>query len=125
MNFSFKLFKFQGVDVNLKLLFLILFAFIPYNYVIAIFISVLVHELAHAFWANRLHYRVFSIYIDVFGGAQMDSNIPEQDSIKIVAAGPLSNLLLGGISFGVYMISTLYGFPIKFLYDMFFINMLL
>ena len=126
MNLSFKLFKFQGVYVNLKLLFLILFLFIPFNYVIAIFIAVLVHELSHAFWANKLHYRVYSIYIDAFsGGCQMDNNIPESDSIKIAAAGPLSNLILGSFSFGVYTISTLYGFPIKFLYDMFFVNMLL
>ena len=66
MDFQIKLFNFQGVPVYLKLWFLLLFAWIPFSYVIAIFISILVHELAHAYVANKLGYNVFKVYIGLF-----------------------------------------------------------
>lgn len=96
MDFQIKLFDFQGVPVYLKLWFLLLFAWLPFSYVIAIFISILVHELAHTHVANRLGYHVYKVYIGLFNGAaEMNlSQIHERDSIKIVAAGPLSNLIL-------------------------------
>jgi len=96
MDFQIKLFDFQRIPVYLKLWFLLLFAWLPFSYVIAIFISILVHELAHAYVANKLGYNVFKVYIGLFNGAaEMNlSQIHERDSIKIVAAGPLSNLIL-------------------------------
>ena len=96
MDFQIKLFDFQRIPVYLKLWFLLLFAWLPFSYVIASFISILVHELAHAYVANKLGYNVFKVYIGLFNGAaEMNlSQIHERDSIKIVAAGPLSNLIL-------------------------------
>jgi hypothetical protein len=104
MKLEFKMFTFQGSPVYFKLWFLLLFAWVSPSIVVAIFLSVLVHELAHAAVANRLGYNVRQIYIDLFyGAAEIDlDHCPERDAIQIVGAGPISNLLLGIVSFGLY-----------------------
>ena len=95
MKTSFKLFDFVGAPVELSLWFFILFLWMPVSFVIAIFVSVLIHEMAHAYVADRRGWRVFGIKVDLFtGSAAVDTNIPEKDAIPVVAAGPLSNLLL-------------------------------
>ena len=123
MDFQIKLFDFQGVPVYLKLWFLLLFAWLPFSYVIAIFISILVHELAHAYGANKLGYNVFKVYIGLFNGAaEMNlSQIHERDSIKIVAAGPLSNLIL----FFASLIFISAGYSNQFITDFANVNLLL
>jgi Zn-dependent protease len=100
MKFEIKIFDFKGVPVNFKLWFLLLFAWMPATTVICLFFAVLVHEMAHAYAALRLGYHVRSIGIDLFyGSADVDmTNCHERDSMQIVAAGPLSNLMLLGIS---------------------------
>ena len=82
MKLEFKMFNFQGSPVYFKLWFLLLFAWLTPSMVIAIFLSVLVHELAHAFIANSLGYNVRQIYIDLFyGAAEIDlDHCPERDS---------------------------------------------
>lgn len=122
MKLELKMFNFQGSPVYLKLWFLLLFAWVSPTMVFAIFISILIHELAHAFIANRLGYRVHQIYIDLFyGAAEIDLNhCPERDSIPIVAAGPISNLLLFIICFILYPLT---GIP--FLSKMIEVNFLL
>lgn len=98
-NLTFKLFNFLGAPVKLNLLFLILFAIMPISYAISIFIAVMIHEMAHAYVANKKGYRVYGIEIGLFSGAaSMDSNMHRSDAIPITAAGPLSNLLLLGLS---------------------------
>ena len=95
MKTSFKIFDFVGAPVELSLWFFILFLWMPVSWVIAIFVSVLIHEMAHAYVADRRGWRVFGIKVDLFtGSAAVDTNIPEKDAIPVVAAGPLSNLLL-------------------------------
>jgi len=83
---------------------------------------VLVHELTHAFVANRLGYNVRQIYIDLFyGAAEIDlDHCPERDAIQIIGAGPISNLLLAIVSFGVYA-----GTGIPFLTEMIVVNLVL
>lgn len=94
-NLTFKLFTFQGAPVNLNLLFLIIFAVTPIPIAFSIFIAILLHEMAHAFVANRKGYRVHGIEISLFSGsAAIDSNMHERDAIPITAAGPISNLIL-------------------------------
>lgn len=122
MGFTYKLFNFQGSPVLFRITFLLLFLLMPPSMVVAAFISILLHELAHAYTANKLGYQVNNIYIDVFGGAaEMDLNhIPEKDSMKIIAAGPLSNLILFAI-FSLVPATICYGF----FKDLSFINLLL
>ena len=72
----------------------------PVSYAISVFIAVMVHEMAHAFVAHKKGYHVYGIEIGLFSGAaSMDSNMHQADSIPITAAGPLSNLLLMGLSY--------------------------
>jgi len=122
MKLELKMFNFQGSPVYLKLWFLIIFAWFSPSMVIAIFLSVLTHELAHALVANRLGYRVHKIYIDLFyDAAEIDLNhCPERDSIPIIAAGPVSNLLLSGLSFLTYFMT---GIP--FIMDLLLVNIIL
>lgn len=125
MKTSFKLFDFVGAPVELSIWFFILFLFAPVSWVVAIFISVLIHELSHAYIADRKGWRVYGIRVDLFtGSASVDTNIPEKDSIPVVAAGPISNLLLMLVSVPLYMLfqetSPLIG---KFLLDLSVVNL--
>ena len=127
MKQSFKLFTFKGAPVELSIWFFLIFLISPVSWSIAIFISVLVHELAHAYIANKRGWKVFGIKLDLFSGsASIDSNIPERDSIPVVAAGPISNLLLAFITLSIYI--PLYSVnPIldRFLNDLITVNIIL
>jgi Zn-dependent protease len=77
--------------------------------------------MAHAYVADRLGWVVRGIHIDLFSGsAAVDTNIHERDSIKVVAAGPLSNLLLAVLSLGFALV-----FPNNFLLSMVAVNVIL
>ena len=121
MKQSFKLFNFVGSPVELSYWFFLLFLFLPIPTVIAVFISILIHELSHAYVADRLGWMVSGIHIDLFSGsAAIDTNIHEKDSIPVVAAGPLSNLILAVISFLAAIV-----FPNDFFVTMIVVNVLL
>jgi Zn-dependent protease len=129
MKTSFKLFNFVGAPVELSLWFLLIFLMAPMSWGIAIFFSVLIHEMAHAWVADRRGWRVYGIRVDLFtGSAAVDTNMPERDAIPVVAAGPLSNLLLSIIillftgSLGVDSINPI---VFKFLNDLFVVNIIL
>jgi Zn-dependent protease len=105
MKTSFKLFDFVGSPVELSIWFFLLFLWLPVSWVVAIFGSVLIHELAHAYVANKRGWQVYGIKIDLFtGSAAVDTNIPERDAIPVVAAGPISNLLLAILCIPLYMV---------------------
>jgi Zn-dependent protease len=61
--------------------------------------SVIVHELAHAFVARALHLPVTSVTVFHLGGVTQLGREPDdpRDEALIAVAGPLVNLLLGGI----------------------------
>jgi len=122
MKLTYQLFNFYGIPVNFNLMFLILLFFIEPITVVCLFISILIHELAHAFIALQKNYFVSEVKIDVlYGFASMDiSNIPERDSWKIALAGPISNLILSVIA---VLIGSFYDF--EFLSQLFVINILL
>ncbi len=106
-NLTFKLFNFLGSPVKLNLLFLIIFALAPLSVAISIFIAILLHEMAHAYVANRKGYHVYGIEIGLFNGsAAIDSNMHERDAIPISAAGPASNLLLYLLGFIISLVYT-------------------
>lgn len=96
MNLQIKLFDYRGTPVYFKFLFLLLFLWVSPSFVAAIFISMLLHELAHAHMAKRLGYKVNDIQIGLFiGQANMDiDSIKQSHLIRIVAAGPWINMML-------------------------------
>lgn len=106
MKTDYELFKVSGIPVSISLWFLLLLPLTGFNLplVISIFIAVLGHELGHALTAKKLGYGSYGINIGFFAGtAQVDSNMHPRDNIKVVAAGPLVNLVLFllTINFGI------------------------
>jgi Zn-dependent protease len=120
MKTSFKLFNFLGAPVEISFWFFILLLMTSVSATVAIFLSVLIHEMAHAWVAHRRGWQVFGIKIDLFfGTAAVDMTMPERDSIPVVAAGPLSNLVFAFFipvlmvfleSLGIYLNPTMTNF---------------
>jgi Zn-dependent protease len=95
MKQSFRLFNFQGAPVSVSIWFFLLFLMLPPIAVAVVFLSVMIHELGHAWMANRKGYQVYGVTIDMISGAaSIDANMHERDSIPITAAGPISTLIL-------------------------------
>jgi stage IV sporulation protein FB len=121
MKQSIKLFNFQGAPVSLSIWFFLLFLMFPITMVFAVFFSVLIHELAHAWMANKKGYQVYGVTIDMISGAaSIDANMHERDSIPITAAGPISTLIL---CLGALILQPI--IPHQFVDDMFKINLFL
>jgi Zn-dependent protease/CBS domain-containing protein len=86
---------------------------------IAIFISVLIHELCHSLVALSRGMKVSSIVFFIFGGVSNIEKEPETAGVEFImsAAGPASSLVLGvlflGLSYILFLPGTLFtlGFP--------------
>ena len=110
MKNTFKLFDFMETPVYLKYWFFILLPLFilqsggfteqglltGLDLFLSIFVAVLIHELAHTAVAKKLKHSVEHVYLDVFNGAAaIDTTyLAYKDTILIVLAGPLSNLVL-------------------------------
>lgn len=70
-----------------------------------LFVSVLVHELAHSFTAEAKGLRVRGITLFVFGGVSNIEGEPRSapDELLIAAVGPLSSLVLGVLFYVVWL----------------------
>lgn len=70
---------------------------------VALFVSVLLHELGHAVVAQRLGYRIAAIDLHLLGGAAQITEQPDdpRDELWIAAAGPAVSLLLAGAAAGL------------------------
>jgi len=122
MNTQIKLFSFKGIPVKLSLWFLLLFLWLSPPLVISLLISILLHEIGHAWMAKKRGYEVTSIEIGLFAGqANMDiDSIRERDMILIAGAGPWVNLVLISLSLFAY------GFTLtSFFYSMYIVNLFL
>lgn len=72
-------------------------------FVVALYISVLIHELAHVAVARRFRMRVHSVTLHLLGGETLiegESRRPWQE-LAISIAGPLSSLAIGLVCFAV------------------------
>lgn len=104
MKNAFKLFDFMGTPVYLKYWFFILLPLLllqndlstSIDWFLSIFVAVLVHELAHTLVAKKFNHYVEHVYLDLLNGAAaIDTTYsPYNQTILIVIAGPLSNLVL-------------------------------
>jgi len=64
--------------------------------------SIFLHELGHALAARHLGYRTLSIELHPFGGlATIEGRQTPRHSVLISLAGPVTNLCLGGVLFGL------------------------
>jgi Zn-dependent protease len=116
---SFKLGRAFGIDVKVHWTFFLLlafFAFIGYQggggllgalvtiaFLAMLFFSVLLHEFGHSLVAQRLGIKVRDITLLPIGGVSNLRAPPEKPSeeIKITVAGPLVNVVLAPVFFGV------------------------
>ena len=73
---------------------------------ICLFVSVLLHELAHSLTAKRLGYSVISITLMIFGGVSVIAETRGRAShdFMIAAAGPGMSLLLGVVAALAYLV---------------------
>src|SRR5215207_6434129 len=119
MGGSFKIGRFSGIDVKVHWTFLLLLAFFaflgyqtsgslagaltPIAVIVALFICVLLHEFGHSLVAQRLGIEIHSITLLPIGGVSNLESLPEKpsDEVKITLAGPLVNVVLAPIFFGV------------------------
>jgi Zn-dependent protease len=119
MGGAFKIGRFSGIDVRVHWTFFLLlafFGFIGYQTsgsplgaliatvtIVALFFCVLLHEFGHSLVAQRLGLEIHSITLLPLGGVSNLESLPEKpaDEVKITLAGPLVNVVLAPIFFGV------------------------
>ncbi len=119
MGGSFKIGRFSGIDVRVHWTFFLLLAFFvfvgyqtsgslagaltPTAVIVALFICVVLHEFGHSLVAQRLGIGIHSITLLPIGGVSNLESLPERpaDEVKITLAGPLVNVVLAPIFFGV------------------------
>jgi Zn-dependent protease len=116
---SFKIGRAFGIDVRVHWTFFLLlfyFAFVGYRgagnlvgalatvaVIVALFACVLLHEFGHSLVAQRLGIEIPDITLLPIGGIARLKTLPEKpmDEVKIAVAGPLVNVVLAPIFFGI------------------------
>jgi Zn-dependent protease/CBS domain-containing protein len=116
---SFKVGRAFGIDVKVHwTFFLLLLFFAGYGYaqsgnfvgallatglVVVLFVFVVLHEYGHSLVAQRLGIEIQDITLLPIGGLARMSAIPEKpsDEVKIAIAGPLVNVVLAAILYGI------------------------
>jgi Zn-dependent protease len=119
MGSAFKIGRLSGIDVRVHWSFFLLlafFAFVGYEAsgspigaltataaIVALFLCVVLHEFGHSLVAQRLGLEIHSITLLPIGGVSNLESLPEKpaDEVKITIAGPLVNVVLAPIFFGV------------------------
>jgi Zn-dependent protease len=119
MRGSLKIGRFAGIDTYVHWTFAILLgwaAWASYDgagsglavalgtvFLLAVFGSVLLHELGHAVVARKLGVHVAGIELSFFGGAAKMVQLPRTATheLLIAAAGPAVSLILGGAGLGL------------------------
>ncbi|MDQ2947001.1 MAG: site-2 protease family protein [Acidobacteriota bacterium] len=108
-------FQIGGVPVRLHFTFVLLIVFLLVNglgsnqsaafyvlYIIALFTSVLIHELSHAWVGARYGIKTVEIVMFPIGGvSRLARNPKPSEEIWIALAGPLANVLVAGVLLGV------------------------
>jgi Zn-dependent protease/CBS domain-containing protein len=119
MGSSFKVGRAFGIDVKVHWTFFLLlffFAFVGYQgtgnlvgafvtiaVIVALFVCVLLHEFGHSLVAQRLGIDIPDITLLPIGGVARLKTLPERpmDEVKIAVAGPLVNVVLAPIFYGI------------------------
>src|SRR5215211_4095028 len=119
MGGAFKIGRLSGIGVRVHWTFFLLlafFAFLGYQasgspvgaltaiaFIVALFMCVLLHEFGHSLVAQRLGIEIHSITLLPIGGVSNLESLPEKpsDEVKITLAGPLVNVVLAPIFFGL------------------------
>jgi Zn-dependent protease/CBS domain-containing protein len=119
MGGSFKIGRAFGIDVKVHWTFFLLLAFFAFAgyqgsgsaldalvtalVIVALFICVVLHEFGHSLVARRLGIETQDITLLPIGGVARLKSLPERpmDEVKVAIAGPLVNVVLAPIFFGI------------------------
>src|SRR3712207_2709139 len=119
MGGAFKIGRVAGIDLKVHWTFFLLlayFAFAGYQgsgsltnalvtalVIVALFVCVVLHEYGHSLVAQRLGIEIQDITVLPIGGVARLKSLPTRpwDEVKISVAGPLVNVVLAPIFFGV------------------------
>src|ERR671916_692530 len=124
MGNAFKIGRAAGIDVKVHWTFIFLLAFAAFigfrnaaefggnsavgivvtiAIILALFLCVVLHEFGHSLVAQRLGIEIHSITLLPIGGVSHLEALPQKpsDEVKITLAGPLVNVVLAPIFFGV------------------------
>ena len=122
MGSSFKIGRLFGIDLKVHWTFFLLlafFAFVSYQrsgsltnalitalVIVALFVCVVLHEFGHSLVAQRLGIEIQDITVLPIGGVARLKSLPTRpwDEVKIAIAGPLVNVVLAPIFFGVALV---------------------
>jgi Zn-dependent protease/CBS domain-containing protein len=122
MGGSFKIGRAFGIDVKVHWTFFLLLAFFAFAgyqrtasltnalvtiaVILALFLCVVLHEFGHSLVARRLGIETRDITLLPIGGVAQLKSLPEKpmDEVKIAIAGPLVNVVLAPIFFGVALL---------------------
>ncbi len=152
MSGSFRIGRIAGIDINIHISWLIILVlltfllangFFPTAYpghtsvtyivlgfvsTILLFISVLLHELAHSLVARARGMPVHTIVLFVFGGVSNIEREPQTPGVEFSMAfvGPLVSLLIGAVCYGLlFLIRGNHSFIVPMLSYLAFTNILL
>ena len=119
MGGSFKIGRAFGIDVKVHWTFFLLLAFFAFAgyqrtgsllnalvttaVIVALFLCVLMHEYGHSLVAQRLGIEIPDITLLPIGGVARFKALPDKpmDEVKIAVAGPLVNVVLAPIFYGI------------------------
>ncbi len=149
---SFRIGRIAGIDINIHISWLIILVlltfslangYFPASYpgqiytiyfilgfvsTILLFVSVLLHELAHSFVARARGLPVHTIVLFIFGGVSNIEKEPQEAGVEFLMAfvGPLVSLLIGALCYGVlFLIQGNHSFVVPILSYLAFTNILL
>jgi Zn-dependent protease/predicted transcriptional regulator len=131
MSGSFRIGRIAGIDINIHISWLIILVFLTFwlasgyfpmiypgraqgTYVVLgfvstllLFVSVLLHELAHSFVARARGLPVHSIVLFIFGGVSNIEQEPQTAGVEFSMAfvGPLTSFLIGACCYGLLFLS--------------------
>ena len=115
MHWSFRLFRFKGIDVKVHLTFVLILLYGAWSWsgssavawqgaafgvvaILLLFVSVTLHEFGHSLVAIRYGIRVREITLLPIGGVSQMDSIPEKpgQELRMTLAGPLVNFAIAG-----------------------------
>ncbi len=116
MRWSFKVAKIKGISVRLHITFLLFLLLLAFSatlaggltaglsrtaFILAVFITIILHELGHSLVAMKYGIRVRDINLLPIGGIARIEKIPEEPTqeLKMALAGPLVSFTIAGLIF--------------------------
>ena len=126
---SIRIFRIAGIDIYINFSWIIILVFLTFSLAtgwfptlypgwssvtywvvsfiasVLLFVSVLLHELAHSFVARARGLPVKSIYLYIFGGVSNIEQEPKSPGVEFQMAfvGPLTSLVIGVVSYLIFL----------------------